>query len=168
MRAVLEMLRRLEKAVVVTLMLGMSVLYAVNVFVREVVSAHSARVAWIEEACLYFLAWVVFIGMGLALERGRQIAMTSLLGRFTAPLRRGVKLVIDLTGVAFSLYIAKLSLDIMLLVMRSGQISPTLDISTAWLYAAMPVGFVLLALRYALELAAADGRFAARAAEKSH
>jgi TRAP-type C4-dicarboxylate transport system permease small subunit len=33
-----------------------------------------------------------------------------------------------------------------------------------WLYAAMPVGFVLLALRYALEFRGGEGRLAAKAA----
>jgi C4-dicarboxylate transporter DctQ subunit len=61
-----------------------------------------------------------------------------------------VRLTIDLAGLVFSLYIAKLALDITFFVLRSGQSSPTLDVSMAWLYAAMPVGFVLLALRYVL------------------
>ena len=38
----------------------------------------------------------------------------------------------------------------------------------AWLYAAMPVGFALLALRYALELRAGEGRYAVRAATLEH
>ena len=120
------------------------------------------------KACLFSLAWVVFLGLGLTLERGRHIAMTSLLARFTPGLRRGAKLVIDLTGLLFSLYVAKLSLDITLFVMRSAQSSPTLDVSMAWLYAAMPVGFALLALRYALELRDGEGRFAARASALEH
>jgi TRAP-type C4-dicarboxylate transport system permease small subunit len=37
-----------------------------------------------------------------------------------------------------------------------------------WLYGAMPAGFVLLALRYVLELPAAQGRLAARAASLEH
>ncbi len=143
-------------------MILMSALYAFNVAVRELASSYAVKFAWIEEACLYSLAWVVFLGLGLALEQGRQIAMTSLLERFARELRRPVKLVIDLTGLAFSLYVAKLSVDITLLVVRSGQSSPTLDISTGWLYAAMPVGFVLLGLRYALELFSAEGRLAVR------
>jgi C4-dicarboxylate transporter DctQ subunit len=56
--------------------------------------------------------------------------------------------------------VAKLSLDLTLFVVRSGQASPTLDVSMGWLYAAMPVGFALLALRYALELRAGEGRLA--------
>lgn len=132
-------------------MLLMAFAYAMNVAVRELAPSYAARFAWIEEACLFALAWVVFLGLGLALERGRHIAMRSLLERLAAGPRRGVRLAIDLVGLAFSLYIAKLALDITLFVVRSGQTSPTLDVSMAWLYAAMPAGFVLLALRYALQ-----------------
>jgi C4-dicarboxylate transporter DctQ subunit len=162
MRTALELLRRLERAAVAALMILMSAFYAFNVAVRELASSYAAKFAWIEEACLYALAWVVFLGLGLALERGRQIAMTSLLERFARDLRRPIKLAIDLTGLAFSLYVAKLSMDITLMVVKSGQTSPTLDLSTGWLYAAMPVGFVLLGLRYALELFSPEGRHAVR------
>lgn len=149
-------------------MLLMAFAYALNVAVRELAPTYSASFAWIEEACLFSLAWVVFLALGLALERGRHIAMTSLLARLAPRLRRGLKLAIDLAGIAFSLYIAKLAVDITVFVLRSGQTSPTLDISMAWLYAAMPVGFVLLALRYLLELRAGEGRYAVRAASLEH
>jgi C4-dicarboxylate transporter, DctQ subunit len=168
MRTVLELLRRLERAAVATLMILMAAAYAFNVAVRELASTYAFRFAWIEEACLFALAWVVFLGLGLALERGRHIAMTSLLERIAPGLRRPLKLVIDLTGLVFSFYVAKLALDITLFVMRSGQLSPTLDVSMAWLYASMPVGFVLLGLRYALELSQPDGRLAARSASQEH
>jgi C4-dicarboxylate transporter, DctQ subunit len=149
-------------------MILMAFAYAFNVAVRELVPTQASRFAWIEEACLFSLAWVVFLGLGLALERGRHIAMTSLLERVAPGLRRGIKLAIDLAGLAFSLYIVKLALDITLFVVRSGQASPTLDVSMGWLYAAMPAGFALLALRYALELRAAHGRYAVRAATLEH
>jgi C4-dicarboxylate transporter, DctQ subunit len=161
-------LRRLERGIVAALMILMALAYAFNVVVRELASTQAAKFAWIEEACLFSLAWVVFLGLGLALERGRHIAMTSLLERLAPGLRRGVKFAIDLTGLVFSLYIAKLALDITLFVVRSGQSSPTLDVTMAWLYAAMPMGFALLALRYALELGAREGRYAVRAAALDH
>jgi C4-dicarboxylate transporter DctQ subunit len=164
----LALLRRLESAVVAALMLLMAFTYAFNVAVRELAAAYAAHFAWIEEACLFALAWVVFLGLGLALERGRHIAMTSLLERLAPRTRRPIKLAIDLTGLAFSLYVAWLALEITLFVLRSGQASPTLDVSMAWLYGAMPVGFVLLGLRYALELFRADGRLAARTPGQEH
>jgi C4-dicarboxylate transporter DctQ subunit len=155
-------LRWIERGAVAALMILMALVYAFNVGVRELAPTQAAAFAWIEEACLFSLAWVVFLGLGLALERGRQIAMTSLLERFAPALRRGVKLGIDLTGLAFSLYVAKLAFDITLFVVRSGQSSPTLDVTMGWLYAAMPAGFALLAMRYALELGAREGRLAVR------
>jgi C4-dicarboxylate transporter DctQ subunit len=164
----LDALRRLESAVVAALMLLMALAYSLNVAVRELAPTQASRFAWIEEACLFALAWVVFLGLGLALERGRHIAMTSLLERLAPRSQRPIKLVIDLTGLAFSFYIAKLALDITLFVMRSGQASPTLDVSMAWLYGAMPVGFVLLGLRYALEVFRPQGRLAARSAAEGH
>lgn len=163
-RSFVELLRRLERAAVAALMILMALAYAFNVAVRELAPAQAAGFAWIEEVTLFSLAWVVFLGLGLALERGRHIAMTGLLERLAPRARRTVKLAVDLTGAAFSLYVAKLALDITLFVVRSGQSSPTLDVSMGWLYAAMPAGFVLLALRYVLELPAAGGRLAARAA----
>jgi C4-dicarboxylate transporter DctQ subunit len=161
-------LRWLERGVVAALMILMALTYTFNVAVRELAPTQAAKFAWIEEACLFSLAWVVFLALGLALERGRHIAMTSLLARFAPELRRALKLAIDLTGVAFSLYIAKLALDITLFVVRSGQSSPTLDVSMGWLYAAMPLGFALLALRYVLELGKGEGRLAVRAATLEH
>lgn len=149
-------------------MILMALAYAFNVAVRQLAPTQAAKFAWIEELCLFSLAWVVFLALGLALERGRHIAMTSLLARFAPGLRGALKLAIDLSGAAFSLYIAKLALDITLFVAGSGQSSPTLDVSMGWLYAAMPVGFALLALRYVLELGKGEGRLAVRAATLEH
>jgi len=51
----------------------------------------------------------------------------------------------------------------------SGQISPTLNISMAVLYASVPVGFALLAVRYLLELLGQTDRFtAARETAATH
>jgi C4-dicarboxylate transporter DctQ subunit len=74
--------------------------------------------------------------------------------------RRAAKLVINLAGLAFSTYLAKIGLDITIFVANSGQTSPTLNISMGWLYIVMPVGFGLLALRYLLEIVTPADRFA--------
>ena len=139
-------------------MLAMTFTYTANVLVREFAASYASRFAWIDEACLFALAWMVFLGLGLALERGRHISMTSVLQRLAPRLRRGTKLLIDLTGLVFSLYVAHTCYDVTLLVLKSGQVSPTLNLTMSWLYGPMPVGFVLLGLRYLLELVGATDR----------
>src|SRR4051794_23179851 len=96
-RNFLDALRRLERGLLAALMILMALAYAFNVAMRELAASYASRFAWIEEACLFALAWVVFLGLGLALERGRQIAMTSLIERMSPALRRPVKLTIDMT-----------------------------------------------------------------------
>jgi C4-dicarboxylate transporter DctQ subunit len=67
---------------------------------------------------------------------------------------------INLSGLIFAVLFAKLSFDFALFVLRSGQISPTLGVSMIALYAPLPLGFTLLALRYLLELIGVQDRFA--------
>jgi C4-dicarboxylate transporter DctQ subunit len=149
--AALALLRRLEGFLLAVLMLAMSFAYTFNVVVRDLTPQFASRFAWIDEASLFGLAWMVFLGLGLTLERGRHISMTALLGLLNPGLRRGTKLAIDLVGLAFSLYIAHVCWTVTVLVLNSGQVSPTLNVSMVWLYGPMPAGFALLGLRYALE-----------------
>lgn len=155
----LHILRTIERVLLGALMLAMSFAYVVNVVARNLVPALAPQLAWIEEATLIALAWVVFLGLGLALERGRHIAMSAFLERIRGPAKPWIIGAINLVGLLFSLYIAKIGMDISLFVYRSGQVSPTLNLSMIWLYGVMPVGFGLLALRYALELAGYSRRF---------
>ena len=74
--------------------------------------------------------------------------------------QRAAKLAINLAGLVFSAYLAKIGYDITIFVANSGQTSPTLNISMLWLYVVMPAGFGLLALRYLIELVTPADRFA--------
>lgn len=164
LHAALHILRTIERVLLAGLMLAMSLAYVINVIARNAVPLLAPRLAWIEEATLIALAWVVFLGLGLALERGRHITMSAFLGRIRGPAKAWIVGAINLVGLLFSLYIAKIGVDITVFVYNSGQVSPTLNLSVIWLYGAIPVGFALLALRYALELAGRGHRFdAARA-----
>ncbi len=155
----LTALRTAERHAISVLMIAMPLLYCFNVGVRMLTPSIAPMLAWIEELVLFGLAWLVFIGLGLALERGRHIAMTVLFARMPAPARAVVGALINLVGLAFCLFLVKAGFDITAFVLRSGQISPTLNITMAWLYAPLPVGFSLLALRYLLELVRRPNRF---------
>jgi len=159
LQSTLRILRMVERALLAGLMLAMSFAYVINVIARNLLPAFAPQLAWIEEATLIALAWVSFLGLGLALERGRHISMSALLERIKGPAKPWIIGAINLVGLLFSLYIAKLGMDISVFVYKSGQVSPTLNVSMVWLYGVMPVGFVLLALRYALELAGCSSRF---------
>jgi C4-dicarboxylate transporter DctQ subunit len=149
--ALLRSLRVAERIFLATVMIAMTVMFFVNVMVRWASPRHASDLAWIEEATLFGLAWLVFVGLGLALEQRRHIAMTAVVD--SAPRAAAlIRKLINLTGLVFCMFFAKISFDLAAFIYRSGQISPTLGISMVGLYAPLPVGFVLLSLRYLLRL----------------
>ena len=153
-------LRSVEGVVLGAVMLTMSFAYSLNVAVRNLAPSFAPKLVWIEELCLFGLVWMIFLSLGLGLEGGRHIAMRMVLTRMPPASQRFAKLVINLAGLAFCAYLAKIGVDITIFVAKSGQASPTLNISMAWLYIVMPVGFGLLALRYLIELVTKADRFA--------
>jgi C4-dicarboxylate transporter DctQ subunit len=160
--------RHLERALLAFILLARSILFFVNVVVRELYPSIASDLAWIEEATLFGLAWMVFLGLGLALERRRHIAMTAILDRFGAQAARVVEAAINLTGLVVTVFLAKISVDLAAFIYNSGQISPTLGVSMLGLYAPLPVGFALLALRYLLELLRVQDRFQIRDVVSDH
>lgn len=152
MTAFLYVLHRLERGMLAALLMAMLAIYSLAIAVRELVPSWARYVAWNEEATRYMLVWLVFLALGLALAEGRQVAMTSYLVKLSPKLRKVLEKLIDMSGLVFSLYISWIGFDLTLTIAGTGQVSPTLGLSAAWLYLALPVGFLLLALRYALRL----------------
>ena len=154
----LAILTRIEETLLVAVFCAMVALFSGGVLAREVSDDLSRRLAWIDEATRYLMIWLVFLALGLALQRGRHVAMDAYLRRMSAPARARIGRLIDASGLAFSLYLVWFGLEITWLVLGTGQRSPTLGVTTATLYLAMPVGFLLLAIRFAASLFGAIDR----------
>jgi len=159
----MRVIRALERWTLTVLLVGMSLGYAGQVAIRALSPELATRTSWVEELTVFAMVWLAFLGLGIALERGRHVAMESFVERFPPALHEWMFRVINLTGLAFVAYLAKLGWDITVFVRESGQISPVLDVSMAWLYGVLPVGFGLLALRYLLELVGYSDRSRLRA-----
>lgn len=148
----LGLLASFERIALALLMLIMVGLTVTGVLVRELIPTMARNVTWVDEGARYIMVWMVFLSLGLALAEGRQIAMTSFLERMSPIMRLWLGRAIDLTGLALALFVAWFGLEMAQSVARTGQFSPTLRIPAAIIYYALPAGFLLLALRYALSL----------------
>ena len=151
-------LRHVERVFIAVILLAMSALYFTNVAVRSTSPRLATELAWIEEATLFAFAWLVFVGLGLALEQRRHIAMTVFLDSRSPRVKSAIQKLINLSGLVFCLFLTKASFDLAAFIYDSGQVSPTLGFSVVGLYAPLPVGFALLSLRYLLELLGVQDR----------
>ena len=154
----LGILRMAERTMAVSIFLAMVALFFVNVVSRQFTSIAS-DFTWVEEAVRLMALFLVFLSLGLALERGRHVGVDTWRDRLAAasglPLRR----IIDVVGFCFSLYLVWLSWQMTQFVMGTGQKSPTLNVPIFWIYLAPTIGFALLALRYALSFLGVIDRF---------
>jgi C4-dicarboxylate transporter DctQ subunit len=165
---IMNKIRVIERTFIAVVMIAMSLLYFINVAVRFLSPRLATELAWIDEATLFGLAWLVFLGLGLALERRNHIAMTAILDGLSPSAGRVVHAAINATGLRFCLLLTKFSFDLALFIYNSGQISPTLGTTMLWLYAPLPIGFALLSLRYLLELVGLQDRFLLRDVIQDH
>lgn len=103
---------------------------------------------WADEVARYSMIWLTFLGCGLALRHGAHAAITN--AQDALPARgqlvlRGVILLILFGFFAFMVWVG---IDYM--NRTSIQRSAALQVPMKWIYAAMPVGFLLMILHLAL------------------
>ncbi|WP_116134139.1 TRAP transporter small permease [Tropicimonas sp. IMCC34043] len=150
---ILRVLRLAERSLLVLILLSMVALFFLGVVTREVGGVFASRFAWIEEATRILNIFLVFLALGLALERGKQVSIDTLQNRLPPAALRVLCAVIDTVGLVFSVYMSWLGLQLVAFVLKTGQTSPTLGLPMGWVYMAPVIGFALLALRYGLRLA---------------
>jgi len=158
---IMNAVRHIERAFLVSVFLIMVVLFFLNVVIREIGGPLAGDFAWIAEAVRLLNLFLVFCALGLALERGRHVSIDTLRDRLPERIRRPLLRLIDAVGFCFSVYLVVLGWRMVTFVLATGQRSPTLDIPMGWIYLAPLIGFGLLALRFALSFFGALDRFAA-------
>ena len=81
-----SILRSIERTYLVSVFLSMVILFFVNIVVRTLTPQSASDLAWVEEAVRLLNLFLVFGGLGLALERGRHVSIDSLRDTLPQPL----------------------------------------------------------------------------------
>jgi len=98
---------------------------------------------WEEEAARYLMVWSAFLAAAYALWEGEQLGMEFLVRRLPAPARRVVRAACHLAVMAF-LAIVAYQAFVHMLPQQLDQVSPSLGITMAVPYAAIPVSAVMM------------------------
>lgn len=113
----------------------MTVLVSVQVVLRY---AFGRALPWAEEAAIYLMMWVAFVGSAVALRHAEHISLGLIGEKFTGWASSGLRVVVNLTLLAFVILIAILGCQLAILI--GGQRSPSLGIDMFWPYMILPVG----------------------------
>jgi TRAP-type C4-dicarboxylate transport system permease small subunit len=103
---------------------------------------------WAEEVARYLMVWMTFLGAGLALRQGLHVAVGNLGAWLPVVVAKALRGTILLILLAFCGIMVWYGHDYMTRMGR--QLTPATRISFSYIYAAMPIGFSLLAVHVLL------------------
>lgn len=142
------MLNRIERILVafnrwllILLLLAMACIVFANVVLRYTTGD---SIVWAEEVARHLMIWVTFLGAGLVLRFGGHVAIDNL---HQAVSSRAARLLRTLVVVGIGVFCLVMTYFSILYVWATRfQTTAATDIPIAWIYAAMPAGFLLLFL----------------------
>lgn len=129
---------------VIVILAAMAIMVFANVVLRYTTD-HS--ILWVEEVSRYLMIWLTFLGSGLVLRYGGHIGIDSLQKRFP---RQAVFLRLVILAIIIGFCATLAWIGVQYAERTWAQTTPVLQIPVGFVYAAMPVGFLLLILHAAL------------------
>lgn len=145
-------MNRLENALVelnkwaLILLLGaMSTIVFANVSLRYLTNF---SIPWAEEVARYMMVWMTFLGAGLTLRYGGHVAIGNLMDALQPRAQRLLRLVIVVGLLAF--FVVMIWVGYNYAMRMRFQLTPATRIPFSYVYAAIPVGFALLAVHLLL------------------
>lgn len=139
MRTFERMFVALNKWVVVLLLAAMSTIVFANVSLRYL---SNFSITWAEEVARYLMIWMTFLGAGLSLRIGGHVAITNLHDFLGIRLQRALRALIGLLLICF--FVAMMWIGYEYMSRMGRQLTPATRIPFSYIYAAMPIGFVLM------------------------
>lgn len=141
------LLARAEETLIGGLLIVASFVLFANVVARY---GFNDSFPWAEELTRYAIVWMVFVGSSLAAGRGAHISVDVLLRLLgNSPASKALIVGVDVLCVAFSVCLVVFGWDLVTQAREFGQITPSLQVPLWAVQLAMPVGGVLMTLRFA-------------------
>ena len=137
-----DILAHAEEIIGGALLIAMCLIGTLQIVSRYVMTA---PLPWTEELATLLFAWLVFIGIAVALKKQEHFSIQVLVDRCPEQVRFIVLQVQRLAVIAFCLLLIIYGLQ---LVRHGSEVqTPVLQISRSWSYLAVPVGGLLMLLR---------------------
>ncbi|WP_240033937.1 TRAP transporter small permease [Planococcus salinus] len=136
----MNILKKCEDIFVGSAILAATIVLFVNIILRYFFSANTS---WAEEFIRYAMIWIAFIGSSICFRRGIHVGIDLLMNYFSGKGRTALQIYINLVSLVFMFFLIKYGYDLVMFSVSTGQITPSLEIQTFWIYLAIPLGALL-------------------------
>jgi TRAP-type C4-dicarboxylate transport system permease small subunit len=125
------------------LLASMAVIIFANVCLRYLTSQ---SIEWAEEVARHMMIWLTFLGCGPVLRAGGHIAVENL--QDALPPRAAAALRLLIATLLLGFFVFLMVWGVLYMQRTQYQTTAATQISFAWIYAAMPVGALLMVLHW--------------------
>jgi TRAP-type C4-dicarboxylate transport system permease small subunit len=145
-RILKDIYENFEKYFCAFLMALLVVCLGLQVFFRYVLQA---ALTWTEELSRFCFIWVIYLGTCVAAKEQQHVRVTAQFLLLPERFRIYQWILADVVWVIFNIVFAVQGVRLVLHMLKYPEITPSLGWSAAWIYAVIPLGFILMTLRIA-------------------
>lgn len=135
---------RIEEWLTVALLVVALIVLSYQVFLRFVMNSGNS---WSEELARYLFIWSVYTSASFAIISNAHIRIDAVLKLYPKAIRRFIPILADTIFLIYSLVITYYSADYCMDLVASGQVSMGLHVTMGYMYAAIPVGHLMMSVR---------------------
>jgi len=141
-----KILTYFENTLVVTGLLSVTFVLFINVVLRYI---FKAGLVWAEEYARYAIIWIVMAGSGAAVRENMHMSITALVD-----VTKGktfhfiINMFVLVVSMIFSLFLVYAGIRLTSSMITNNQVSPALEIPLWWIYVSIPIGGVLMTIRF--------------------
>lgn len=139
-------LNRIARMLSGAIMLIMTFVLFVNVIARNFLGYSYVGT---EALGTYLMVWLTFIGAAFIVPNHGHVAVDLLLRAAGPRLMRAVVIVTSIVGMATSIYMAVIGVQLTAFIFSTGAVETTLGVSSGFLYLPVAIGMVLMFINYA-------------------
>ncbi|WP_134702803.1 TRAP transporter small permease [Ammoniphilus sp. YIM 78166] len=140
----LKVLDKIEDAFVVITIFAATLLVFINVVLR----LFGMGTTWSEELIRYLIIWLTFIGASICVRKGEHVGIELLPELLPDRIKKFLALIVNTIVILFLLFLLKYSVELVQFNQKNGQIAPALGIPMYIIYLSVPIGTLLMMIRY--------------------
>lgn len=133
-----------DKIIMAIIMMAMSVLIFLQVISRYV---FGNSFTWTEEMARYMFIWLIFLSIGVGFTEKKHISIDVVVDHCPVAVQKVIKQIVYLLVFGFSFLFVWEGYVLVLQMQTFGQISANMQIPMWWVYASLPMGFLLAIFR---------------------
>ncbi len=140
----INFLNRIEEWLTVALLVVALIVLSYQVFLRFVLNSGNS---WSEELARYLFIWSVYTSASFAIISNAHIRIDAVVKIYPKAIRRFIPILADAIFLVYALLVTYFSTDYVMDLLASGQVSMGLHVTMGYMYAAIPVGHLMMSIR---------------------